>query len=321
MKIASRCERQAGEAGLRIVPGENMAFEFEGGRSIDLPDEVFGSMIRSETFMKAVAELTQFVVSADGSLTLAAEDLLALRDTPQREKILHELVGAVAPTRPMMMAWRGWLSGGVPPTEPEVLKKPGSARRAIKDYSERADKSRIALTKKADDARQRLASAQEALEKAEREVEFHDSAQRADMLWRISDHLAQIMAGTFAVGPAWTVLRALSGYISDEELKFAAAFSSDEAERIEAQREAMQTKKDETQTMMLVLDQHCGDPEFEAEIRKAILGVVMKFKDREPDQTGPIYRRRGKETIRKSVQPEGHKNAEEILDGLHSNVG
>lgn len=295
-----------------------MASEFEIGRSVELQDEIFGSMIRSESFRKAVAELTQFVASSDGSLTMTGEDLLALRATPEREKLLHELVGSIAPPRPLAMAWRRWLSGGVAPTEPEVLKKPGSARRAVKDYSERADKSRVVLTKRVDDAREKLAAAQSALDQAELEVQFHDSAQRADMLWRISDHLAGIMAGTFAVGPAWTILRALSGYISDDDLNFAAAFSSSAAAENEAKRAAAQAKKDETQTIMLVLDQRCGDAEFEEEIRKAVLGVVMKFKDREDEATGPIYRRRGKDTIRKSVQPEGQKNAEEILDGFSS---
>lgn len=270
------------------------------------------------SFTESVAKVAAMLVETDGSLSLGAESLMALRSQPERLKVLQELIGSVAPPELVRGYWQQWLTEGVDPVSSLRIVKPSNIDRSTGKVFDRTDKARLALSKKVEDARKKVAAAQEVLEKAEFEASLQDANEKAALLWTVADHLVGIMAGTFAVGPAWTILRALSGYISDDDLNFAAAFSSSAAAENEAKRAAAQAKKDETQTIMLVLDQRCGDAEFEEEIRKAVLGVVMKFKDREDEATGPIYRRRGKDTIRKSVQPEGQKNAEEILDGFSS---
>ena len=293
-----------------------MEHEFEGSDEHSSSGSVLAERAKHSSFAEVVARVAALLVETDGSLSLGGEALMALKSHPERQKILQELIGTIAPPEIVKGYWQQWLTGGIDPVPMSKMVKPGNIDRSTGKVFGRADKARAAASKKIEDARKKVESAQEVLRRAEHEADILEANEKAALLWTIADHMLSIMAGTFAVGPAWTIMRAISGYISDAELERAGNFALSASDRDATMREAAEEKKEETATMLSVLDQHCGNSEFESELRQAVLSVVTKFKDRDPDETSPMHRRRGKETMRSSVQPAGQKNSEEILDGF-----
>lgn len=101
----------------------------------------------------------------------------------------------------------------------------------------------------------------------------------------------KLFSPLFAMGPAWTLMRAISGHVPDEiadEMTF--MLQGKDKERGIAQ--LRETKQRESQGLFDALDFWSGNADFEMEVRAAVLRVVEEFGPRRSEWGGQSGRRR-----------------------------
>ena len=131
--------------------------------------------------------------------------------------------------------------------------------------------------------------------------------------WAISEHLVAIMAPMFAMGPAWTVMRVISSYISDTAMAEETRLIRDSAKRQEAVEDLRRTREQGTERILETFDLWAGDIDFERDLREAIERVVKTYEKRQRNGA----RRRGKASVTRSVgDPELVRDAAGIVDGM-----
>jgi hypothetical protein len=208
-----------------------------------------------------------------------AERLAKLATEDGRFDELFDLARAISPAGCDELAWQRWLNGGKSPAE-HVLKQFGSGsagsgkkiQGAAKRVADAAARTRLALMKleTAEDAMKRAQREVEAAKKDEREEEEALAGLNAFATLRLMNEL---LAGPFAMGPAWTIMRCLSGYIRPDP-EWRSSLQKDDLAIVEkwaAERRAKTTK------MLMILDLMAGDEEFEMIVHQALYESIGHY--------------------------------------------
>lgn len=264
---------------------------------------------------EVIAHLSEIAIGSKGELLPDAASLMALRRLNTRDQHLRDLVASLHPAEVNPAVWTQWLAGGEQPFEgvkPKSLKPSDqSTGRALERHSPKVKKmlESVAAAKVGVDAAQRR------LEKAEENLARVTAYEKALIQFAVSEHLVSIMAPMFAMGPAWTVMRALSAHASDE-------FYEDLTVMVDPKKRELATERlrkeraQQTEELLSVLDLWSGDHQFELDLRSAIATVVDRYKKRGSERDREGMRSRGKDAIRNSVRPETTTSSAEILAGM-----
>lgn len=248
-----------------------------------------------------------------GGLSLDSVSLESLRTQEGREALLREFVVAMMPDRVNPTLWLRWLDGTAKPFERARVARPDPADqslgRALDRQSKRVGKAVLGV--------QNARRSREAAERREREAEqalIEARALDAAMIeYAVSEHLLAAMAPMFAMGPAWTLVRALSGHVPAEEMEEELRLERNPTKRAELEAVVRRERQEETDRVMDALDYWAGDAAFEREIRDAVAGVVKGYEGR----SRPDASRRSRASMREGVADgELVRDKGEIIDGL-----
>ncbi|URD60769.1 hypothetical protein M8312_13480 [Sphingomonas sp. KRR8] len=159
-----------------------------------------------------------------------------------------------------------------------------------------------------DEARARLAQEEEYLTL----LRAHDNAA---VYFVVVNQLRSIMEPVFAMGPAWTVMRSMSAHLSEEkaEEETALLFGKEKTAAIEKLR---RQRVEETQKLLEVLDLGSGNSDFEADLRSALLKVVMNWDQKRERLTADGRRPRAKKDVAATVHPKSRTDGTEVLEVL-----
>lgn len=251
--------------------------------------------------------LTYFSIDMEGKVTPSAEFQMDLRAFETRADLLHQLVNSVCPSQAYTGIWDGWLSGKGKPFDGPKLPKVGSAKENPAQTLHRASDRVAKARRKVDEL--------EADDPIEAKRLMHAEAiEKAALCWIITDHLLNIVKPIFAMGPAWTVMRAISSVRTrSEHLMKSGPTASSRWKWLET--EETEDRKKETRKMLHALDFWAGDPVFEIALRYAILDVVNRFEPLEEEARRDGRHPRPEERQKYSINPESATDAEAVLRG------
>jgi len=248
-----------------------------------------------------------------GGLDMDSASLDMLRTQEGRDEVLREFVTAMMPDRANPVPWARWLSGGATPFDKSKLSSPAPAGVPIGRAVERQSKSVARHVTGVQNAERGVAAAERKLEEARRELAIARSKDAAFIEYVVAQHLMSIMAPMFAMGPAWTVMRAVSAHVPASAIKEEVSLIRDPKRRAEREQAIRIERQEGTERILDALDIWAGDNEFEHELREAIEGVV----DRYAKRTRPEAQRRTRAAMRKGVaDPELVRDRDEVLDGM-----
>ncbi len=153
------------------------------------------------------------------------------------------------------------------------------------------------------------------LEEAERQYSEIKALECGALQWHVTDNLISIMEPAFSMGPAWTIMRAVSSYVSDEDaIRATPMFLGDE--KPEAMAKYREIRLNETREILNALDWFSAYKPFEEEVREALLNVVREFADRRSEAAADGRRPRSEKTMKEQPHPKAMADAEEIIAGL-----
>jgi hypothetical protein len=269
----------------------------------------------AEGLASLLAMIAQRALDREGKLVGSSAVLDALRSSDQREKLLREFVIAMQPQEVNPVLWEHWLSGGPSPFERvERLDTPAPGTMGISRAVERQDKAvqkaRSALNK----AHRAAETAQAKVAEAEKALQLAQAKDAAFLEYVMSDHLLSVMQPIQVMGPAWTVMRALTGHLESEVLK-KELIGVKEAKHSEMEVIICSERLSTSEELLTALDLWCGDVDFEMELRKAIVAVVERFSKRERASETP----RSLDAMVSSIRSkESRQQRRAILQGMSS---
>ena len=265
--------------------------------------------------LKSIARhLNERAFTAAGELSPDARFQMAIRQAPDRRNLLEQLIVEICPNGVDAAAWSKWLRGGKSPFPERPLKKVGLA-------TEWPSATLLRTTPRVTKQEKKIERLREELEAEERHLAYLKAHDNAALHWLIVDQLIGIMAPAFAMGPAWTIMRALSAHLPDEEAKHLTRHALDEHERQRAIEEYRDLRKKETDAMLAVLDHFSGHPGFERALRAALQNVVKQFEPRRDEWTRSGRRPRSKSAMWETAHPEAQEDRGSVLDGLAQHPG
>lgn len=245
-------------------------------------------------------------VSPEGEVSQEARVQRELMEDETRRVLLEKLLLEVTPKDVDVGLWTKWLSGGVTPFKHKLAKPASGHERPIQTL-ERSGSRAAKLEAK-------IAKLKAQLEDEERQLKFERASVAAVLQYYVTDQLVEIMSPTVAMGPAWTILRALSGYVNDEIVASLPPLpiKVDPVEYYRSRRMA------ESEKIMSALDHFAGHIEFEQALRSAIAQVVTEFEPRRPEVKKRGGKARPLEELRAGPDPFATADAQDILAALPS---
>lgn len=310
MGEAGLCSGAARPTGELVMSAENKDV-FECGQN-GPSGEVLGGI---DAVLPLAGHLAQFAAGLGGRLKPEAAVHIALRSSSERRDLLEQVIAEITPSHADEALWVGWISGEGPSPFQLRTKQPGPGEerpaQTLKRASDRVKKS----ADKVEKAKLKLAAAQREVEEAERLLLETHNLESAALQWHVVSQLFGVVAPVFAMGPAWTVMRSLSGHLSDTQAE-AETFDliGKEKERaVEAMRSA---RKAETVLLMEVLDLGSGNEKFEGDVRSAVLKVCKDWDKKRDRLTVDGRRPRSAEKAKKEVHPKALGASDEVLHGL-----
>ncbi len=270
-----------------------------------------GPSVSVDPTIEAVAQiashLARVAVGPDGKLQPGAEFQMAIRGKEERSETLERLVLEVCPNGVDGARWKAWLDGGRSPFEDKPKKVAPGAERPSQTLVRSSNKVR-GQEKKVERARQDL-------EDAERELAFVKAYENAAVHWYVVSQLIDIMEPAIAVGPAWTIMRALSSYASDDAAdKATNMFVGGEKEDAIVYFRKIRAR--DTREIFEALDLFAGVPDFEEAVRAAILKVCKDFEPRREKVVSTGRRPRSEKAMKTTAHPEAQGDADDVLEGL-----
>ena len=257
-----------------------------------------------------VRELARIAVGGDGSMEPEAAIQVDLRKTQPRSKILETLVHEICPQNVNPVLWTRWLNGGTPPflgkPEKPPLKKP------TRDTERPANLPRR-TTERVADQEKVVAQARARLEQEETHLAQLRAHDNAALHFVVVNQLVEIMTPIFAMGPAWTIMRALSPYASDEAAEFATSRMDEGPSREKAKADYADLRREEHEAIMEALDFFSGDLHFENDVRTAVKDAIRFHEKRRPELLAAGRRPRGKERRQAAMHPAAKPGANELI--------
>lgn len=230
--------------------------------------------------------------------------------------MLEQLVASVAPDGVDTDLWVRWLEGGESPFEKHSLRKiSGGDERQIQTLM-RAPPRVSKQEQKLEQLRRDQGKLEAKIAQEERLLRYFRSHQNAALHWFVVEQLIKLMSPLFAMGPAWTLMRALSAHISDEHIdrRTPGMFG---AEKEEVTKRLRANRVKETEKLMAALDHFSGFEPFEDAVRKAIAKVVSDFERRAGEAAKDGRRPRSAKARAENPHPKAQKDASAVLEGLN----
>lgn len=260
-----------------------------------------------------LAMIAQRALDREGKLIGPSALMNALRSSDERHELLREFAIGIQPKGVNPSLWENWMQGGASPFERAVkLETPSPTNMGISRAADRQDRivqrARIALTK----ATRAAEAAQEKVAEAEKALQIAEAKDAAFIEYLVSEHLMSIMQPIQLMGPAWTVMRSLSGFVDPDAMK-KELIGVREAKHAEMEAFVRSERMSATQEILTALDLWCGDLEFETALRDSIAGVVERFSKRERAGEAP----RSLEAMATSVRTkESRQQRRQIVSGM-----
>lgn len=285
--------------------------EDESGRGPKAP--VSGLPEGAEGMAMVLAMIASRSTDHRGGLNLDSDALVGLRTQKDREAFLREFVVTMMPDRVNPAMWVRWLNGSALPFDRPKLARVDTGGERTTKALERSSKRVAKAVLGVSNARRGTDASKRREAEAERELVDARAFDAAAIEYAVSEHFINIMGPMFAMGPAWTVMRAISAYIAQDLIDEEVSMVRDPKRRPEREAVIRREREESSSEMLDALDYWSGDVEFEHELREAIAGVVKAFKKRSRKDVA----RRSRASMKKAVpDPELARNAGQILDGL-----
>lgn len=266
---------------------------------------VLGELVMTDTSDKVVAMIQRLAVaSTSGSKATdcATSDVLELEQQVDRTEILNCLIEQVRPRRADPDHWISWMDGGSFPTELNMTRPMPSSQRASRAIGSASRQAARAMAK--------VDAAKLALSNAEAERDAAHAVNAAQTHFAIAYQLVDVMRGVFAMGPAWTLMRAVSRYVPQDTAAFAAMTPE--------QQQVFKAKLDDhaakTNRNLVALDFWCGDPDFENYLNVVIHRAINTFRSFEPERERSGVKRRSLKELLTSMRVTPRADIVDIID-------
>lgn len=268
-----------------------------------------GSVVDDQDAMQIFArQLAQLVISQEGKLTPEAQSQIDLRSDEERAKVLDQMVRELTPSGVAPSLWLKWLRGGDSPFISKGLKRPVKLSHGTKKALGRGPASLRPYRERLEKARADLAFAEEALA-------YQEAMDKSLLTWSVTDHLIRLLGPLFAMGPAWTLVRSVTGHMNDEEAaRLTRVLSGDEKQKAIA--EYRRLHQEESDKILEALDLFSGHAGFERALRNAIKKVVTDYEPMRQEWVKTGRRQRSETARRDSAHPEAQIDREKALAGL-----
>jgi hypothetical protein len=195
--------------------------------------------------------------------------MMALSDEVKRREVSIDLLYSIVPDAADPELWMQWIQGGSSPRHRLKMQQfdagPANSGRKIKaalnDVTSRTAKlseARLRL----EQAREEMVEAERALERAEQQEKIALDMARGVTAWAYLNEVARVALGVFSMGPAWTLMRVVSGHLQ-ENSEWEKGLPEDERVVLSQHRSLRQERSDE---MLGILDSMSGDPAFEVSL-------------------------------------------------------
>lgn len=260
-----------------------------------------------------------------------AERLAQLVTSGDRERLVQELLAELVPAHVDHAQWQEWFEGGAPPVRGldagrptmELQDDTGRVRSARGAYLA-AESERDQLRQRVENARAKLANLEAEFSAAEAKVQEAEGWLRTGVVWLLMREISRQTAGVFAMGPAWSLMRIVSGYIqSDPSFENDPGLDPDQLARRKERRPR------ETLEILRALDEFSGDERFELNVHNAIYSAAIKHRKLMDEQRAeavaqgrPVpsakrFHRRTSEEQKRSVHPASKiDDAARVSDGF-----
>lgn len=218
----------------------------------------------------AMAELLTSLVMLEDENPVEIERVARLFEKKERGAFLAKYIRVILPASFDTEAFEAMLDGRLTAPLPDARgnaqqsRKPG-ARGAYSALQKQVGRAAI----ETGELRDKLALA-EAREAALRdELEVADKHLRATVVLRLLDQFSKTLIGPFMLGPAWTLVRSISGYLQTDHA-YEEALDAPARERYEQHRAG---RTETAAEIIKYLDRYCGDAAFEVTLHEAILAA------------------------------------------------
>jgi len=219
-------------------------------------------------FMKLAAALT----SSDHR-PADINGVAKLFESAERMPRIVELIDAILPAEVDAEQWWSWLEGGPPPAPRLQLKDPDSGRKpAARGAWLSVVHRREVAEAKADRLRDDLKLADDALKQLREEEAVVQSRLRTVVMYRVLQQIGDQTAGLFALGPAWTLMRVVSGFIQSDPA-FEGTLDEAGLKRLSLRK---LDRHEDTATILELLDRYCGDERLEMNLHRVILKALKE---------------------------------------------
>lgn len=261
----------------------------------------------SEAIKLIALHLHERAIGHEGLLAPEARFQIEMRDPDARLEILEQLLLEVCPDGVDAGLWLSWLRGGKSPFPGKPLKKVGLA-------SEWPSQTVTRTTPRVSRQAKKVEKIRAELEAEERQLQYLKAHDNAAVHWLVIDQLVNLMAPLFAMGPAWTLMRAISGHLSEEYADFQTRML-DGNSKLTAILELREKRQRGSDEIMEALDFWSGNEAFERSVRAAIVKVIKEYEPKH-DDWAQGRRRRSKNEMRMTAHPEAQDDRHDVLEGL-----
>lgn len=236
-----------------------------------------GQQRKDEPAARAIAAslaVFQFEVERDPA---SAERLLALasglRATDEARKLIEDLV----PRHVDVGQWLHWLEGGPAPIDPFELREPGvSERKSASGRFQAARTKRDAARRDVERREAALVAAKAVFAEAEDELDRVDGELRASVAFSLLKQMNRYAAGAFSMGPAWSLMRIVSGYLQNDAA-FEATLTAEQQRFVERDRHGRAVVSTE---LLDLLDRYSGDGELDFRLFRALVIAAREHDQR-----------------------------------------
>lgn len=239
-----------------------------------------------------------------------AEAADKFRELQLSDENLRELMALLAPKGMNPDLWRRWLGGGSDPFHGMTLRRLSIVAPTRPKTNAKLSSGRVR------NAEKELADAEAAVERARANLAHMKALDSALVHVVVSEQISKLLEATFAMGPAWTIMRAVSAYLSLSQIAEATRDLPNEVARRNAEDRAIAVRQSHTNEMLDALDLWCGDERFEEELRGAILQVVRQFAHLAPAHDGEGRRSRSRAAQKTSIRESARAASDAVIEGL-----
>lgn len=243
--------------------------------------------------MKAATE----IMGDYGRLVTSKYDLLVrmrqIGKSGTRRGLAIDILSDLLPTGADPTDWMQWLKGGGSPREKlrapqfDASSKPSS--RKISEaaaHTERVSSSVADARDRLAAAKQRVAEAEQALVEAEEAEERAENLAKGAALWAYLREVHQIANPAFSMGPAWSIMRIVSGYLQTDA-EWEARLTPEERAHLEKHR---RDRAEQSKEMLQILDAMSGHPAFELLVFEGLYKLVKGFADEATERAAEARR-------------------------------